>query len=275
MAAVTPVKTVTFRLPNESPQRPESRTTTPDQARAMSPPAPSSHITPEKTHPIVITEATHTPSSLISPQLAEIVSRVMTAHPGKKLPGKSQHHTHSLGRPKPRRPELRPGPELRRPGPELRPGPEWSPGPELRPGSEKQAVVKEKESPVVCRDRSPLVERQMFSRTSPSHVTQVASQVRERTNTSCHEHIRSLKYEVAKLREQLLRLEEEIKHLNRVRHTLEITIQDTRKALSVNQQSLSTQQKRSRDSQVCELLKKWYIDSMYPLPTSLALREIL
>ena len=179
----------------------------------------------------------------------------MTAHPGKKLPGKSQHGTRSLGRPKPRRPELRPGPEL-------------------SPGPEKQVVVKEKESHVVCRDRSPLVERQMFSRTSPSHVTQVASQVRERTNTSCHEHIRSLKYEVAKLREHLLRLEEEIKHLNRVRHTLEITIQDTRKALSVNQQSLSTQQKRSRDSQVCELVKKWYIVSFTSFTCTFT-REIL
>lgn len=125
--------------------------------------------------------------------------------------------------------------------------------------------MKEKESHVVCRDRSPLVERQMFSRMSPSQVTQVANQVRERANASCHEHIRSLKYEVAKLREHLLRMEEEIKHLNRGRHTLEIAIQDMRKALSVNQQSLSTQQKKSRDGQVCELV------ILYTLPPLLAL----
>lgn len=257
MAAVTPVKMVTFRLPNESPQRLESRTTTPDQARTMSPPAPSSNITPEKTHPRVITEATRLPSSSISPQLAEIVSRALTAHPGKKLPGKSLYGTHSLGRPKPTRPELRPG------------------RPELSPGSEKPAVVKEKESHVVCRDRSPLVERQMFSRMSPSQVTQVANQVRERANASCHEHIRSLKYEVAKLREHLLRLEEEIKHLNRGRHTLEIAIQDMRKALSVNQQSLSTQQKKSRDGQVCELVKKWLYCIPYLLYLHFCQRDYL
>lgn len=114
----------------------------------------------------------------------------------------------------------------------------------------------------------------MFSRMSPSQVTQVANQVRERANASCHEHIRSLKYEVARLREHLLRLEEEIKHLNRGRHTLEIAIQDMRKALSVNQQSLSTQQKKSRDGQVCELVKKWYIVHLTSFTCTFA-REIL
>ena len=76
--------------------------------------------------------------------------------------------------------------------------------------------------------------------------------MRERSSISCHSHVRLVKYEVAKLREHLLKVEEEIKHLNRGRHTLELAIQDVRKALSVNQQSLSTQKKKSRGDQVSD-----------------------
>lgn len=57
--------------------------------------------------------------------------------------------------------------------------------------------------------------------------------------------MRSLKHDVSQLREHLLKVEEEIKNLNRGRNTLEIAVQDIRKALSVNQQSISTQQKKS------------------------------
>lgn len=126
--------------------------------------------------------------------------------------------------------------------------------PQSRPGSDLKAVLSKQDtttsSPadtLKTRDRSPLVERQ---RISPVQTVHVASHVRERSNSINHDHIRSIKYEVAKLREHLLKVEEEIKNLNRGRHMLELAIQDIRKALSVNQQSLSTQQKKTRSSEV-------------------------
>lgn len=76
-----------------------------------------------------------------------------------------------------------------------------------------------------------------------------AADIREQTNAASHNHTRSLKYDVGKLRESLLKVEEEIKHLNRGRHTLEMGIHDIRKALSVNQQSISNQQKKSRGTE--------------------------
>ena len=222
MATVTPVKTVTFRLPSDSPQT-RSGTNTPERPRATPPPNP----TPNKTHPIVVSEATHTPTSSISPQLAEIVSRAKSVH-SNKLAGKWQPNPRGFEHHK----------QIRA---------------DVRPRTEVQTVLKQEvASQVVTRDRSPLVERQTYSRIRPSHVTQIASQVRERSSISCHSHVRLLKYEVAKLREHLLKVEEEIKHLNRGRHTLELAIQDVRKALSVNQQSLSTQKKKSRGDQVSE-----------------------
>ena len=117
--------------------------------------------------------------------------------------------------------------------------------PKSRPGSDlREVLMKQKMgSPVPTRDRSPLFERQKMSQ---SEAARVASKLRETTNSKSHDHTRSLKYEAARLREHLLKVEEEIKHLNRGKHTLEIAIQDIRRALSVNQQSLSTQQKKSR-----------------------------
>lgn len=117
--------------------------------------------------------------------------------------------------------------------------------PKSRPGSDlRDVLLKQKQrSPVPTRERSPLFERQTMS---PSEVARVASKLRETTNSKSHDDARSLKFEAAKLREHLLKVEEEIKHLTRGKHTLEIAIQDTRRALSVNQQSLSTQQKKTR-----------------------------
>jgi hypothetical protein len=57
--------------------------------------------------------------------------------------------------------------------------------------------------------------------------------------------MRLLKYNVAKLREHHLKVEEEIKHLTRGKSTLELAVQDIRRAISVNQQSVSMQQKKT------------------------------
>lgn len=94
-------------------------------------------------------------------------------------------------------------------------------------------------------------------------VSQLASQVRERVNSSSHDRIRSLKYEVAKLREHLLKVEEEVKHLNRGRRTLELAVEDIRRAISVNQQSHSSQLKRTRGSGVS--LKRFSLLKLPPL----------
>ena len=80
--------------------------------------------------------------------------------------------------------------------------------------------------------------------------SRIAHELRQSTNTTSHDHIRRIKYQVARLREQLLRVEEEVRHSNRGRHTMELAIQDIRKALSVSQQSLSAQQKKMRGTEV-------------------------
>ncbi len=81
-------------------------------------------------------------------------------------------------------------------------------------------------------------------------VSKMAYQVREKTNVSSHDHIRLMKYDVARLREHLVKLEDEIRHANRGKGLLEVSIQDVRKSLSVNQQSVSTQQKKTRGEEV-------------------------
>ena len=84
-------------------------------------------------------------------------------------------------------------------------------------------------------------------RSSPTiKATVVAEKLRQQTNSINHDYIRSIKYEVAKLHEHLLKVEEEIKNSNKGRQTLEMAIQDIRRSISVNQQSLSTQQKKTR-----------------------------
>lgn len=78
-----------------------------------------------------------------------------------------------------------------------------------------------------------------------SVTTAMVREIRGQTNSETHKHIRSLKLDVSQLREHLLNVEEEIKNLTRGRHTLDLAVQDVRKALSTNQQSISTQQKKS------------------------------
>lgn len=81
----------------------------------------------------------------------------------------------------------------------------------------------------------------------------VAEKLRHQTNSTSLVYARAIKYQVAKLHEYLLKVEEEIKQMNKGRRTLELAIQDTRKTLSINQQSLSTHQKRTRGNEVCHL----------------------
>lgn len=83
-------------------------------------------------------------------------------------------------------------------------------------------------------------------RPSPSsQVTKMAYQIREQTNVSCLDHVRWIKHDVAKLREHLVKIEEEIKLANKAKATLDARVFDLRKCLSVNQQSISAQQKKS------------------------------
>ena len=88
------------------------------------------------------------------------------------------------------------------------------------------------------------------ARMSSREVAQVANQLRQQTASVCHRHVRSVKYEVARLREHLLKLEDEVKLLSRGKNSLEIAIQEFRKAISANQQSLALQQKKIRTNDV-------------------------
>lgn len=86
--------------------------------------------------------------------------------------------------------------------------------------------------------------------TQTSQVTRMAYRVREQTNVSCLEHVRWMKHDVAKLREHLVKIDDEIKLANKAKVFLDTKIFDLRKCLSVNQQSVTAQQKRSH-REVC------------------------
>ena len=83
-------------------------------------------------------------------------------------------------------------------------------------------------------------------RVGASDTSRTIHAVREGTNSASRDCIRQLKYSVAKLREHLLKVEGEIKQMTRGKNTLELAVQDVRRAISVNQQSVSMQQKKTR-----------------------------
>ncbi len=76
-------------------------------------------------------------------------------------------------------------------------------------------------------------------------VTRMALQIRDQTNVACLDHTRWMKHDVAKLREHVIKIEEEIRLGNKAKATLDAHIFDLRKCLSVNQQSISAQQKKT------------------------------
>ena len=99
-----------------------------------------------------------------------------------------------------------------------------------------------------------------------SHVTtKNAAKLRLTTSHKMHEEVKCLRYEASKIREALLKVEEEvcqcchnmlapimhppiqIKHIIRTKESLETCIQDFRAGMSTNQQSTSIQEKRSRN----------------------------
>lgn len=81
-------------------------------------------------------------------------------------------------------------------------------------------------------------------------VTKMAFQIRDQTNVACLDHTRWMKHDVAKIREHVIKIEEEIKLGNKAKVTLDAKIFDLRKCLSVNQQSISAQQKKTH-REVC------------------------
>lgn len=94
--------------------------------------------------------------------------------------------------------------------------------------------------------KAPTSIRQSIRLSQSEQVTKMTFQVREQTNVLSLEHVRWIKYDVAKLREHLVKVEEEVKLANRGKIVLDARIFDLRKSLSVNQQSVNAQQKKSR-----------------------------
>lgn len=185
-----------------------------------------------------------------------------TPHP-KKLqdPEKPQQSTAPPGG--------RPGDSVPRKSSPLPPGSEHRP--QSRPSSEQEAVSRQTGSlGAGSHVHSSLLEQQVKGqrRPKPSDTAKIAHAVRERTNSACRDDVRLLKYNVAKLREHLLKVEEEIKQMSRGKNTLEVAVQDVRRAISINQQSLSTQQKKSRTDTVSCRLTTEYILHMASLQTS-------
>lgn len=132
--------------------------------------------------------------------------------------------------------------------------------PQSRPSSEQNDIscdLKEKIKPV----HSSVTRHQHHVRThmrlKPSDTAQAVNAVRERTNSASWDDTRLMKYNVARLREHLLKVEEEIKQMTRGKCTLELAVQDIRKAISVNQQSVSMQQKKTHAETVREIIK-WF-----------------
>ena len=93
--------------------------------------------------------------------------------------------------------------------------------------------------------------------------TKNAADLRLATSHKMYEEVKCLRYETSKIRETSLKVEEEvdkfcynklaliyvtqIKHMLRAKESLETCIQDIRAGISTNQQSVSIQEKRSRD----------------------------
>ena len=124
--------------------------------------------------------------------------------------------------------------------------------PHSRPSSGQEATMKMQTSDPTasrCHERASPSQRRAKTqqqRLNPSGTAKLVNSMRERTHSACHNDVRVLKYNVAKLREHLLKVEDEIKHMNRGRATLEVAVQDVRRAISANQQSVSAQQKKAR-----------------------------
>ena len=85
------------------------------------------------------------------------------------------------------------------------------------------------------------------SQSPPVNACTIAEKMRQQNNHQIHEHVQNVKCELASLHEQLLKLEDEIKLANKGKNALEVAIQDIRKGISINQQSISAQQKKRRE----------------------------
>ena len=83
-----------------------------------------------------------------------------------------------------------------------------------------------------------------------SKVSKIAEHVRKQSNAASHDVVRVAKYEVSRMYEYLIKVEDEIKLMHKARHTLEMAVQDFRKSISLNQQTISSQQKKTRGSEV-------------------------
>ena len=120
--------------------------------------------------------------------------------------------------------------------------------PHSRPSSEQNSstLLEAKQTTLPARTRHHHVAKTRRRAATPADTARAINAARERTNSASRENTRALRYSVVKLRESLLRVEEEVKQTTRGKHTLELAVQDVRKAISVNQQSLSTQQKKTR-----------------------------
>ena len=90
------------------------------------------------------------------------------------------------------------------------------------------------------------------SHSPPVNACTIAEKMRQQFNHQIHEHVQSVNCEQATLHEHLIKLEDEIKLANKGKSALEKAINDIRKGMSVNQQSISAQQKKRRD-EVCFL----------------------
>ena len=86
-----------------------------------------------------------------------------------------------------------------------------------------------------------------------SKLSKMAEQVRTQSNAASHNLVRAAKYEVSRMYEFLIKLEEEIKLTHKARHTLEMAVQDIRKSISLNQQTISSQQKKTRGNEVSSI----------------------
>ena len=120
--------------------------------------------------------------------------------------------------------------------------------PQSRSSSQKPHLEEKRIKTAPQRTRREAVCRQKLGK--PSEVSLAVNAVRERTNSASRENVRRLKYSVSRLRESLLRVDEEVKLMARGRRVLEMAVQDVRRAISVNQQSVSMQQKKSRAAMV-------------------------
>lgn len=262
---ITPIKpkAVTFQLPGTATSPGSRAATAPPRVRL--PGSSQHHRAPQSPPPAPAVSQTPEPRSPQPDLIADIIHQPTTMHPSKIQKMAEQGQDANTKPTNQDRPATASSASRQFKAPErvmamkaVVPGGGEKAEQKTKAKPEKRGVSKTKTTKAyrALADAStvrPTGRKFSHSSTTTSQVRKMVFQAREQTNVSSHDHVRWMKHDMAVLREHLVKMEEEIKLANKAKVLLDTKIFDLRKCLSVNQQSVSSQQKKSH-RQVLKLL---------------------